>query len=77
MAASLALVGRQYDVNWVVARSFYLVVRPLLGLEVVVEMEGDTGEAGAIAAAKLLAEEKPAVLMMNHQSMLDMLLIGK
>jgi len=60
----MSLVGRRYDVNFVVARMFYIVASRLLGVEV--EVEGEEH-----------MDEKPAVLMANHQSELDILIIGR
>jgi lysophosphatidate acyltransferase len=65
VAAGMALLGRQYDVNYVVARSFYHLVRTTLGLEV--EVEGE----------ERLWTTRPAVLMCNHQSMVDVLILGR
>ena len=74
----MAMVGRKYDVDWVIARTFYYFTGSLLGVEVVVEMEGEAdGMVGAREADRILDQTKPAVIMMNHQSMLDILIVGR
>jgi lysophosphatidate acyltransferase len=65
VAAGLALIGKKYDVNNVVARSFYAVASRVL--DVKVEIEGE----------EHLNEKRPAVLIMNHQSILDILILGR
>lgn len=58
------LVGRRYDTNWVIARTFYGLTSRLLGIYIDVE------------GAEYL-DTRPAVLLGNHQSMLDILYIGR
>ncbi|KAJ6610357.1 hypothetical protein B0H10DRAFT_2166065 [Mycena sp. CBHHK59/15] len=55
-AAGLALVGRKYDVNHAVARTFYALAGTAMSLSV---------------------EEGSAILMGNHQSMLDLIPVGR
>jgi lysophosphatidate acyltransferase len=64
VALTMSLVGKRYDVNWVISKAFYGVTSTLL--DVHVEIEGEEH-----------LETKPAVVMMNHQSMLDILFFGK
>ncbi|KAG6867479.1 hypothetical protein C0993_002302 [Termitomyces sp. T159_Od127] len=64
-AAGLTVVGRKFDVNYVVAKTFYLLARNVLGIRV--EVEGQ----------EHLDSARPAVLMANHQSMLDVLVVGR
>ncbi|KAG6897177.1 hypothetical protein C0992_003566 [Termitomyces sp. T32_za158] len=64
-AASLTIVGRKFDVNYVVAKTFYLLARNVLDIRV--EVEGQ----------EHLDNGRPAVLMANHQSMLDVLVVGR
>jgi len=64
VAAAMSLVGRRYDVNWVIARSFYTLAGNVLDIRV--EVEGEE---------HLLT--KPAILLSNHQSMLDILFVGR
>jgi len=60
---AMSLVGRRYDVNFVVARCAYAI----LGiLDVKVEVEG---------AEKL--ETRPAIFICNHQSMVDIVVLAK
>lgn len=82
LAASIASVysfgmliaGRKYDVNYGVARAFYWFGGWAIGWKVEVEGEeildqltGDGREKGT----------GPAVLFMNHQSMVDILILGR
>lgn len=64
VAAGLSLVGRRFNTNYVVARTFHAIIGKTLSLRV--ELEG----------AEIL-DTRPAVLMLNHQSMLDVLVVGK
>ncbi|KIY66699.1 acyltransferase-domain-containing protein [Cylindrobasidium torrendii FP15055 ss-10] len=63
IAACMASIGRRFDVNVVIARSFYLLASAVM--DITVEIEG----------AEHLTT-RPAVLMLNHQSFLDILVIG-
>ncbi|RDB19936.1 putative 1-acyl-sn-glycerol-3-phosphate acyltransferase [Hypsizygus marmoreus] len=64
VAAGMSVVGRQYDVNHFVARTFYFLANHALG--VAVEVEGEE-----------YLDARPAVLMVNHQTMLDILVVGR
>ena len=64
IAAGMSLIGRSTDANKIAAGIFYAVVGRALDLKV--EVEGE----------KLL-NTHPAVLMVNHQSILDILVIGR
>lgn len=64
LAAGLSLVGRSTDVNYYVARMFYGLISRALDLHITVE------------GAEHL-EERPTILMANHQSMLDVFVIGR
>ena len=64
IAAGMSLFGRSTDVNSVVAWIFYAVVGRALDLKV--EVEGEYN-----------LNTRPAVFMVNHQSMLDVLVIGR
>lgn len=57
----MSCVGKSKDINWVVARSFHAVVAPLVGIRFTVEGEEHLDEA------------RPAVVIGNHQTMLDIL----
>lgn len=59
-----SLVGRRYDTNWVIARTFYGLTSRLLGIYI--DVEGLEH-----------LRRRPAVLLGNHQSMLDILYIGR
>ncbi|KAL6309766.1 hypothetical protein BKA93DRAFT_814664 [Sparassis latifolia] len=63
-ALGLSVVGRRLDTSWVVARSFYYLCNRAVGIRFIVE----GGEH---------LETRPAVLVGNHQSMLDILYIGR
>ncbi|SRR6266436_452780 len=63
-AIPLTLLGRRYDVNYIVARTFYATFSRLSGLRIVVEGEE-------------YLKTRPCVIVGNHQSMLDLLYIGR
>lgn len=58
-----AIMGRRYDINYYIARSFVGCMGPLLGISY--EIEG----------AEHL-ETRPSVIVGNHQTMLDILYLG-
>ncbi|KAI9513304.1 hypothetical protein F5148DRAFT_991225 [Russula earlei] len=62
-ALPLSLVGRRYDVNFVVARTFYAIFSRLSGIQVVVDGEEHL-------------QVRPCVFLGNHQTMLDVLYLG-
>ena len=64
VAVGMSLAGRRFDINWVVARSFYFLASRLLDIKFVVE----GGEH---------LETRPAILVGNHQSVLDILYLGR
>lgn len=64
VAVGMTLVGRRHDVNYVVARTFYHLVSHTLELEV--EVEGEE-----------YLQTRPAVMVGNHQSMLDILWLAR
>ncbi|KDR84083.1 hypothetical protein GALMADRAFT_236727 [Galerina marginata CBS 339.88] len=64
IAAGMSLIGRSTDVNNIVAKIFYGVISRALDLKV--EVEGEEN-----------LRTSPAVLMANHQSMLDVLIVGR
>ena len=63
-AIPLSLMGRRYDVNYVVARSFYAIFNRLSGLRIVVEGEEHL-------------QTRPCILIGNHQSMIDVFCLGR
>ncbi|KAF7331587.1 1-acylglycerol-3-phosphate o-acyltransferase [Mycena kentingensis (nom. inval.)] len=70
VAAGMSVIGQRYNVNFTIARTFYFVAGNLLGIRVEVEGEEwlrDATEGGGM----------PALLMANHQSMLDILPVGR
>ncbi|KAJ6560356.1 hypothetical protein B0H19DRAFT_944779 [Mycena capillaripes] len=69
-AAGLSLANRRFDVNYVVARTFYAVAGTLLGWRV--EIEGEEWLRDATDGGG-----RPAVFMSNHQSMIDLIPIGR
>ena len=64
IAAGMSLIGRSTDVNSVVAWIFYALASRALGVKIDVEGEEHL-------------DTRPTVLMSNHQSMLDILVLGK
>ncbi|KAF9644501.1 1-acylglycerol-3-phosphate O [Thelephora ganbajun] len=64
VAAGMSLAGHRFDINWVVARSFYTLAGKLLDIKFVVEGEEHL-------------DTRPAVLVGNHQSGLDILFLGR
>jgi lysophosphatidate acyltransferase len=60
----MTLMGRRFDINYVVARSFYFVGGRAMGISFNVEGEHHL-KCG------------PAVLIGNHQTMLDILYLGR
>jgi len=63
VALPLSLMGRRYDVNYVVARTFYATFGRLVGVEIIVEGEE-------------YLKIRPCVYVGNHQTMLDVLCLG-
>jgi len=64
VAIGYAAFGNPYNLNHFVARSFYAVVTKFFNIHV--EVEGEE-----------YLEQKPAILMANHQSMLDIIICGR
>jgi lysophosphatidate acyltransferase len=64
IAIVMATVGRKYDVNSIVAFSFYWIASRTLNITV--ELEGEE-----------YLETRPAVMIGNHQSMLDIIWLGR
>ena len=60
----MTLAGRRFDINWVVARTFYLLAGKSLGITIEVEGEEHLHTC-------------PAIFVGNHQSMLDVLYLGR
>ncbi|KAH9938083.1 1-acylglycerol-3-phosphate O [Fomitopsis serialis] len=63
-AVGMSLIGRKLDVFFVVARTFYMIASRALDIRLVVEGEEHL-------------ETRPAVFIGNHQSMLDILYLGR
>ena len=61
VSIAMSLVGRGKDINYVVARSFETSTAPLVGVTLRVE------------GRHHLEENRPAVLVGNHQTMIDIL----
>jgi lysophosphatidate acyltransferase len=64
IAAGMSLIGRSTDANNVAAVMFYAMVGRALDLKV--EVEGEKH-----------LNTRPAIFMVNHQSILDILVIGR
>ena len=65
VSIGLTLAGRRFEINWVVARTFYSLIRRILGIRFTVEGE------------HWLESTRPAVIVGNHQSMLDIIYLGR
>ncbi|KAK0230266.1 hypothetical protein IW262DRAFT_1337312 [Armillaria fumosa] len=65
VAAGMSLVNMRYDVNIVIARCFYVLASKVMDIQV--EIEGQ----------EHLVAERPSILMINHQSFLDILIVGR
>ncbi|KAF4619644.1 hypothetical protein D9613_004947 [Agrocybe pediades] len=65
IAAGMSLIGRATDTNNIVARVFYYLTSRALDLKI--EVEGEEN----------LLRDSPTVYMANHQSMLDVFVIGR
>lgn len=64
VAAGMSVVGRRYDVNYIIARTFYAMAEHFFDLHV--EVEGEENLDG-----------RPGILMVNHQTMLDIVVVGR
>lgn len=64
IAAGLTFLGRSTDTNYYVARIFYTLISR--GLDLHIKLEGEEH-----------LQTTPTVLMGNHQSMLDVFVIGR
>lgn len=64
IALVMAIAGRKYDVNAVVAFTFYYIASR--ALNITIEVEGEE-----------YLETRPAVMIGNHQSMLDIIWLGR
>jgi hypothetical protein len=64
VAVSFNVVGERYNTNWLVARTFYFFTSRILGITI--DVEGSE-----------YLETRPSVLIGNHQSMLDILYLGR
>jgi lysophosphatidate acyltransferase len=60
----MTIIGRRFDINWVIARSFYALAGSWLDIRF--ELEGEEH-----------LSTRPAILMGNHQSMVDILYLGR
>ncbi|THH18212.1 hypothetical protein EW146_g2729, partial [Bondarzewia mesenterica] len=63
-SVAMGIAGRRFNVNYVVARTFYALASRIMNIKIQVE------------GAEHL-ETRPAVLVGNHQSMLDILYLGR
>jgi len=61
---AMTLIGRRFDINYIVARTLYALISRVIGITYTVEGEHHL-------------EMKPAVLLGNHQSMLDIIFLGR
>lgn len=58
------LIGKQHLAQWITARCFYHVMKLMLGLDVKVVGEENLAK-------------KPYIMIANHQSTLDILMLGR
>jgi len=65
ISIGMTLVGKRFEINWVVARTFHQLAGRVLGIHF--EVEG----------GHWLETTRPAILLGNHQSMLDILYLGR
>lgn len=65
VSIALTLVGRRFEINWIVARTFYGLAARAMGIYF--EVEGE----------HWLKTTSPAILIGNHQSMLDIIYLGR
>ncbi|WVQ74038.1 hypothetical protein IAR50_003619 [Cryptococcus sp. DSM 104548] len=65
--------GQRFNINYYVARTFYNVARPLVGISI--QVEGEEHLDGLLTARE--GKGQSAVLLGNHQSMLDILYLGR
>ncbi|WWC57935.1 uncharacterized protein I303_100470 [Kwoniella dejecticola CBS 10117] len=65
--------GQRLNINYLVARSFYLTCSPAVGISF--EVEGEEHLKGLLTARG--GREQSAVLVGNHQSFLDILYLGR
>jgi len=64
VAVVMSIAGRRFDVNWVFGRSFYFLASRAIDIKFVVEGEEHL-------------DIKPAILVGNHQSALDIMYISR
>jgi phosphatidylinositol glycan class A protein len=67
-AIVLALIGKRFNVDFYVARTFYYLCSPIIGWYI--DMEGEEHLLNLQATG-------PAVILGNHQSMVDILYLGR
>ncbi|KAF8313408.1 1-acylglycerol-3-phosphate O [Clavulina sp. PMI_390] len=64
VSIALTIAGRRFDINYVVARSFYLLCSNVMGITI------DTENMH-------LLEDGPAIMVGNHQTMMDILYLAR
>lgn len=64
VSIGMSILGRRFDINYVVARSFYYLCGTVLGIQIDTEGEHHFNNG-------------PAILVGNHQTMLDILYLGR
>ncbi|WVW81672.1 hypothetical protein I302_103667 [Kwoniella bestiolae CBS 10118] len=67
------ITGQRLNINYLVARSFYLTCSPAVGITF--DVEGEEHLKGLLTARG--GKEQSAVLVGNHQSFLDILYLGR
>ncbi|KAH8922814.1 1-acylglycerol-3-phosphate O [Atractiella rhizophila] len=61
----LPILGQRRNINLYVARTFYAITSPLVSWKLTIHNE------------ERLTQSKPCVIILNHQSMIDVLILGK
>jgi hypothetical protein len=64
IGVAMSAAGKRYDVNYIIARTFYAIATRALDIKVEIENEE-------------IVETRPVVFMSNHQSMLDIIMLGR
>jgi len=64
VSIAMTLMGKRYDINFIVSRTFYKVISKVMGITCTVDGEHHL-------------DTRPAVLVGNHQSMLDIVFLGR
>jgi lysophosphatidate acyltransferase len=64
VSIAMTLMGKRQDINFIISRTFYAVISKVMGITCTVDGEHHL-------------DTRPAVLVGNHQSMLDIVFLGR